>query len=173
MNLNIGSTDPRGKYKAKNWINIDILKYTGVNVQGNALELPFADNVFSTIHCVHVLEHLIRDKPKRILGEAYRVLSPGGYLFVEVPNFKETVKKLYEAFRLQDERRIHIWTTSIYGKNERCGMGHFWGFSEFQLKQLMGEVGLKKLEWLVDKVDMISPHYRREPILLIKGLKKQ
>jgi ubiquinone/menaquinone biosynthesis C-methylase UbiE len=58
---------------------------TGVSFQrGFALELPFEAASWDLLTCFHVLEHL-RDLD-RALGEACRVLRPGGHLLVEVPD---------------------------------------------------------------------------------------
>lgn len=44
--------------------------------QGDAGRLPFDEDVFQTVLCVSVLEHL--HQPQRVLAEVYRVLKPGG-----------------------------------------------------------------------------------------------
>jgi len=50
----------------------------------NADRLPFADAQFDFCLCKDLLEHLVR--PDFVLGEAHRVLKPGGHLLVHVPN---------------------------------------------------------------------------------------
>ena len=56
--------------------------YFGV---GNIYRLPFSDNVYSSVVCSEVLEHL--HKPKKAITEIIRVLKPGGVLAVSVPRF--------------------------------------------------------------------------------------
>ena len=55
-------------------------------VRGDALRLPseLADQSFDVAALLAVLEHL--DDPLRALGEAYRVLRPGGVLVATCPN---------------------------------------------------------------------------------------
>jgi ubiquinone/menaquinone biosynthesis C-methylase UbiE len=53
-------------------------------LQGNASQLPFADDSFDALCCFQVLEHL-EDGPG-FLFEAHRVLKPGGELILTTPN---------------------------------------------------------------------------------------
>jgi predicted SAM-dependent methyltransferase len=171
MKLQIGSGRVRGKYRKDDWINIDIEHQQDVNVLGDAIALPFKTGSIEEIHCVHVLEHVTRDKSSLMLGEMYRVLKPGGSAYVEVPDFKGTVEFLHQAFEEGDIGAIHIWTTSVYGKNEREGMAHHWGFYEGLLRREMRGQGFKNVDRLTAREDMISDHYRLEPVLLIRGTK--
>jgi SAM-dependent methyltransferase len=54
--------------------------------QGSLTALPFPDGSFDRALCLDVLEHLAYEEQPRALGELYRVLRPGGELFVSVPN---------------------------------------------------------------------------------------
>ena len=173
MKLNIGSGWSGGKYKKDEWINFDLVKLesTRINVQGNALQLPFQTNSIEEIHCVHLLEHLPRDQYPMVLREMHRVLKEGGSCYVETPDFKGTVEKLYNAFKVQDIEAIHIWTTSAYGKSEIAGMSHHMGFYEGLLRREMRKQGFTTVVRLNEPEEMISPHYRHEPILLVRGTK--
>jgi len=53
---------------------------------GSALKLPFKDQVFDIIVCWDVLEHLPPKSEITMFSEAYRVLSPGGKMFLSTPN---------------------------------------------------------------------------------------
>ncbi len=173
MKLQVGSSEAKGIYKRAEWINLDLqdVSNDGVNVIGSGLELPFADDSFDEVHCVHVLEHLTRDKPPVMMDEMYRVLMPGGCIFVETPDFKQTVAKLTEAFMEDDNTKIHIWTTSIYGKSERYGMAHHCGFYGRTMVILFRNAGFQNVVRVQGDGNMISPHYRQEPVLLMTGTK--
>jgi|GEM_PF-2379310 len=45
--------------------------------------LEFPDNLFDAVWCRHTLEHSL--SPLVVLSEIYRVLKPGGYLFLVLP----------------------------------------------------------------------------------------
>ena len=171
MKLNIGCSWPNGKYKLEEWVNLDIVSNERVNVQGSALALPFDTNSIEEIHCVHLLEHLTREKYHMVLREMHGVLKEGGLCYVETPDFRGTVEKLYNSFKNQDAEAIHIWTTSVYGKSEREGMSHHWGFYEGLLRREMRLQGFKEVVRLTEQDDMISTHYKQEPILLVRGTK--
>jgi SAM-dependent methyltransferase len=51
---------------------------------GDGYQLPFANEAFSTVLMIAVLEHT--REPWRILAEAHRVLKPGGQAVMLVPN---------------------------------------------------------------------------------------
>ncbi len=173
MNLQIGCSEVKGIYKRAEWINLDLqdVSNDGVNVIGNGLELPFKDNSFDEVHCIHVLEHLTRDKPPVMMAEIYRVLAPGGRLYAEVPDFKQVVAKLTTAFMEDDNTNIHIWTTSIYGKNERFGMAHHCGFYGRTMVILFRNAEFQNVVRIQGDENMISNHWRAEPVLLMTGTK--
>ena len=78
--LDLGCSDsPYSKY-FKNRIGFDIKKGKGVDVVGDAHNLPFEDNKFDVILCTEVLEHL--HTPEIAILEMKRVLKRGGILIL-------------------------------------------------------------------------------------------
>jgi predicted SAM-dependent methyltransferase len=172
MKLQVGSSEVEGRYKGADWTNLDIKPHRGVDIVADASErIPLDTNSVDEIHCIHVLEHVTRDKYKPMLREMYRVLKPGGVLYVETPDFRGTIANLQHAFEQSDVDAIHIWTTSVYGKNEREGMAHHWGFYEGLLRREFRFQGFKDVDRLVFTNEMISSHYKQEPVLLVRGTK--
>jgi predicted SAM-dependent methyltransferase len=170
MKLNLGSRDTG--FAKKEWVNLDIVRAKKVNVIGTGAALPFRDNSFEEIHCVHVLEHVRRHLHEPFLSEMHRTVRPGGLVYVEVPNFETIVtENLHKAFKAGDERAIHIWTTSIYGKNDIVGMEHHWGFYPGLLRKKFCAAGFTTVNQITEKEQMISTHYRQEPVLLMVGIK--
>ncbi len=87
--LNIGSGDKVG-VGAKLWhyckggvVNLDVEDGINVDVIGDAHSLPFNNNEFDAVIMQAVLEHL--SDPKLAIKEAFRVLKPNKYLYLEVP----------------------------------------------------------------------------------------
>jgi predicted SAM-dependent methyltransferase len=171
MNLNIGSSAPSKEYKKKEWINLDIVKHRGVNVVGSGYCLPFENESLECIHSCHVLEHLPRDKWPLMLQEMQRVLSIGGLCYVEVPDFPEQIKLFLDAYKNKSRWQQHLYRTAIYGKTEREGMGHQFGFTWELLRDAFHTVGFTGVKRVTDKDKMISRHIKDGPVILVVGNK--
>jgi SAM-dependent methyltransferase len=66
---------------------------------------PFGDNSVGVLKAYHVFEHL--QDPIHVMNEAYRVLAPGGWLFIEVPSTDGR-----GAF--QDPTHISFWNENSF-----------------------------------------------------------
>ncbi len=86
-------------------------------------EAGFPDAVFDIVHLREVLEHV--SDPLALLGEARRILRPGGLLYVQVPND-------LAGYRRYLFRRVW-WLIPPY---------HLWYFTAASLEQLLARVGL-------------------------------
>jgi len=71
-------------------------------VQGDARLLPFPNRSFSKAWSIDVLEHLDHEDIRRYLAEAYRVLAPGGLLFL----FSNTRERGPFDFAVSGSRRL-------------------------------------------------------------------
>lgn len=60
-------------------------------------KLPIDNGAFDAVLCTQVLEHL--DHPRECMKELYRVLRPGGKLFVTVPMAQSEHQVPYDFFR--------------------------------------------------------------------------
>jgi SAM-dependent methyltransferase len=78
-NLYIGGA----RRRVPGYVNLDLFAMPGVDVQADAHELPFADDVFQRVECDAVLEHV--EHPERVMREIERVLVPGGFAHVVTP----------------------------------------------------------------------------------------
>lgn len=78
--INLGSG---AKKIREDIVNVDIFSSKRVDVVADAHALPFADNSADAIITEQLLEHVAN--PQKVVGEIYRVLKPGGAVYVSVP----------------------------------------------------------------------------------------
>lgn len=90
----------------------------GVDLIANASELPFKDNTLDFVLSSHVLEHIY--KPIQCLREWYRVVKPGGYIFMIIPHKDRTFDKDKPRTTLEEiisrtgtgeDKHWNIWIT--------------------------------------------------------------
>jgi SAM-dependent methyltransferase len=60
-------------------------------------DMPIADNTFDAVLCTQVLEHL--EWPRECVKEMYRVLKPGGKLYITAPMAQDEHQIPYDFFR--------------------------------------------------------------------------
>lgn len=172
MKLNVGSSNPKGQYARGGWVNLDLCPQGRPTVIASAYEMPFSDNTFDEIHCVHVLEHVARDKWPLMLAEMFRVLKFGAHCYVEVPDFPGQCNNYLTSLKNTVPVRpmeVHIHRTGIWGKTERPGMGHMFGFDEALLLRAFGKIGFDDATLLTKGEEMISKHHRDGPVILVRG----
>lgn len=72
---------------------LDLVPFPDLNIQGGDLQkLPWQSDMFQTILCTEVLEHLENTILTNTLAELYRVLQPSGYLICTFP-YDEDVQR--------------------------------------------------------------------------------
>jgi SAM-dependent methyltransferase len=90
--LNVGSGDglgcgyrlwENGEYHKSSVYNVDIIECKGTACVADAHRLPFKTKSVDSIILQAVIEHV--QNPNRVIDEAFRVLKPGGHLYLEVP----------------------------------------------------------------------------------------
>jgi SAM-dependent methyltransferase len=79
--LQIGA---RGSKYGDNWVSVDLYDTSPlIDFNYDIRSLGFKDSVFDAVVCNAILEHV--DDPQKALSELFRVLRPGGKIWVEVP----------------------------------------------------------------------------------------
>tara|TARA_R110000796_G_scaffold39057_1_gene97726 strand:+ start:594 stop:1157 length:564 start_codon:yes stop_codon:yes gene_type:complete len=98
MKLHLGC----GNRKIKGFINIDIQESPSVDLIANIMELPYEGNSIDTIYSCCMLEHFGRNNNmeffrntswKDVLKYWYKLLKPGGEVYISVPNFEAVCKE--------------------------------------------------------------------------------
>lgn len=81
----------------------------GADYKRDASDLScFSDGSVDTVYASNILEHWSLNKTVTVLKEWHRVLKPGGWLYVSVPDFQRAVE-LYQKYGLTTWLRYHLW----------------------------------------------------------------
>jgi SAM-dependent methyltransferase len=67
------------------FINIDLGRYPNVHIVSPLQNIPYKESSVNLVVSNSVLEHI--ENYEAAINEIYRVLKPGGYLYLSVPNF--------------------------------------------------------------------------------------
>jgi predicted SAM-dependent methyltransferase len=148
--LNLGS-GPRG-IASESWLNVD--GYVDTNVDYSIdfnRKLPFPNDCFDGIFCEHVLEHFKMADAQKLLGECFRVLTPGGCIRIIVPDGEKIVKTYLENPRDLLTKRDCVSSCAMEAVNSyfRQQYEHQIAFDDSLLKYQMTIVGFVD----VDRMD--------------------
>ena len=130
--------------------NIDAMFTARCDVVACVERLKLADNSVGTIYCAHVFEHLGRTAAPRALRQWYRVLRPGGKLYLACPDL-EALARLYLA-NLDDvntpagRQRLDLLLGVIYGGQHNRHNFHASGWSLATLGWLLEDVGFRHVQ---------------------------
>lgn len=120
--LDVGSGPNGGRYRdffsLNDYVTLDINPDYNPDIVGSALKIPVPDNSFDGIVCFQVLDDL--KNPAEAVKEISRVLKPGGYGLISVPQSSE----------LHDEPN------------------DYWRFTKYGINFLLSETGLEVVEFL-------------------------
>ena len=87
LDIGCGNKPYEQLFQTKRYVGIDLpsnlTNSDVIDSYASGLALPFAASVFDTVVCSEVLEHV--PQPDVLLGEAWRVLRPGGHLVLTTP----------------------------------------------------------------------------------------
>lgn len=99
-----------GKVRVKRWEVLDALPGKHVDHLGNANDLSqFDDNTFVAIYASHIAEHLdFNTELVKAFIEWNRVLTPGGKLFISVPDLDVLCKLFIDRNKFDMQGRANI-----------------------------------------------------------------
>jgi FkbM family methyltransferase len=152
------------------WETLNTLPLPGIEHVCDARDLSrFPDNTFETLYASHVLEHFdYKNELNAVFAEWYRVLVPGGQLFVSVPDL-DTICRLYcdrERFDIHDR---WLFVRMLMGGHADQHDYHLSALNEEFLSYYLSEAGFSQFQrvsefGLFD--DTSAMRHKGEPISL-------
>lgn len=102
LDAGAGDSRYRSLFAGRYYVGVDAavgkrLEYGGLDALSNLEALPFRDETFDAALCMNVLEHVRR--PDICLSEIYRVLKPGGVVYLMVPLFAREHQLPHDYYR--------------------------------------------------------------------------
>lgn len=128
--------------KKEGRINVDIKSFANIDIVHNldVFPYPFADSSGLHINATHVIEHL--NNIPAFMDECWRILSPGGTLYIEVPHaaninlaFTDPTHKRFftkhsfiNYFTIEGVKKfgysLHCWSILHIEEKEGCVIVH-------------------------------------------------
>lgn len=152
-------------------------RYSAPNREFRAIApgpLPFPEGTFDLVTMVELVEHLEESESLALLGEARRVLRPGGRLILTTPNyaaFWPILEKLVNRFGTIDYADQHIsqhQQASLRGLLERAGF-HVETLETFLLSgPFFAALGWRTADW-ADRAEPAWIRRRLGHLLLAKA----
>lgn len=149
-----------GNQYFKGYTNIDKRKTSATDLVMSIIKLPYPDNSIKIIETYHVIEHLPRNEFPGALKEWRRVLTYGGKLVIECPDFDEIVR----CYLKGDIKQLD----GIFGLQRFKGDFHFFGYNNERLQNLLRNSGFIKIK----KKDALDYHIKEQPCIRLECVKK-
>ena len=130
----------------EDYINVDLYapEDAKCDVRFDVQKLPYPDNSVDEIKAFHIIEHFHFFEIEKVLAEWYRVLKPGGRLYLETPDFLETCRSFVEGSPVMP---LEEWRVLLYGHFFAHpwvpGQTHKFLFTENQLRTNLSWAGFK------------------------------
>ena len=164
LRLHIG-----GQISHPDWEILDVRPGALVDYVGHCTDLSaFADASIVEIYASHVIEHLAYQRELGLaLSEFHRVLVPGGYVRISVPDLP-TLCSLYLDPALNFDERFHVLRMIFGGQVNRDDF-HYLGFNEELLTSCLQKSGFSDISRIDDFGlfdDCSSLIFRNKPISL-------
>lgn len=143
------------------YINVDLYAPDDAvcDVRFDVQKLPYPDNSVDEIKAFHIIEHFHFFEIKEVLNEWFRVLKPGGRLYLETPDFLETCRSFVEG---SPTMPIEEWRVLLYGHFFAHpwvpGQTHKFLFTESQLRTNLQWAGFKTINRLPPASKYVMNH---------------
>jgi glycosyltransferase involved in cell wall biosynthesis len=129
----------------EDYINVDNYGEYKVDAKFDVSSLPFDDNTIDEIKAFHIIEHFDFFEGQKVLSEWYRVLKPGGRIWIETPDFLESCREFVNE--TDESKRVFLYG-HFFSDPWIPGQAHKFLFTENQLTAQLGWCGFKNVKRL-------------------------
>lgn len=136
-----------GDVRIPGFCNVDIDLMTKADLTDDITRLKkFPDGFAEVIYACHVLEHMSHEEVPQVLSTWHRVLSPGGRIYISVPDIDRIVKIYQENWEHFHTRPNTPWIGLIYGGQTDQYDFHKTGFNITWMQELLERAGFNTVE---------------------------
>lgn len=143
-------------------VSVDLREDPHISFRADIRKLPEDwENQFDIVKANHVLEHLSYVQTAEVLREWIRILKPGGWLKLNVPDLESAAQAVLNAHEgtllsgvIFGDQGHPFWRQTPYGGEDETGRwlahshennSHKAGFTKRSLGKLLSELGLKNI----------------------------
>ncbi len=148
--LDAGSGDGnryKSFFKFEKYLTMDLRPHSGADIIGSIENIPLENDSIDSIISTQVLEH-VKNPPKAI-KEFYRVLKPGGYCLVTVPQMNELHEEPHDYFRFTKFGLEEIFKNSGFNVALIERRGGFWiANAQMKIRYIIDLFNLNRHSWL-------------------------
>jgi len=137
IRLNLGGRNTR----IPGFLNVDLFKGPNVDIETDVSDLStISANCVEVIYASNILEHFSHTRTLFVLEEWFRVLKPGGKLYLSVPDFDAAIK-IYHDFGLTP------WVVNILWGDQGYDLAyHYIAFNFGTLAKIVSQAGFRDIK---------------------------
>jgi predicted O-linked N-acetylglucosamine transferase (SPINDLY family) len=151
-------------------VRLDIDPEVEPDIVSSITHMPMvADRTFDAVYSSHNLEHLYAHEVPLALSEFYRVLKPGGFALITLPDIQKIAEQVAQGHWEDTSCVTYSGPLSpvdmVYGQRSaiaagRVYMAHKTGFTAATLRQKLEQVGFQRIDTQTEDVYLWAMGYK-------------
>ena len=132
-------------YESADFCQVDDKAYGEITYVCDLAHIPVTDNKYDLVLLTQVLEHV--PEPRPVLQELYRIIKPGGALWLTAPLYYEEHDIPYDFYRYTQYGLSHLMNTTGFKIEELTWLEGYYGTLSHQLINAYRALPLKPREY--------------------------